>query len=44
MYVLSINKKNNVYHRKPRFYYIKVGFTGITNIYEGFRDESITAW
>ena len=23
---LSINKKNNVYHCKPQFYYIKVGF------------------
>ena len=23
---LSRNKKNNVYPRKPRFYYIKVGF------------------
>ena len=26
---LSRNKKNNVYHCKPQFYYIKVGFKGI---------------
>ena len=26
---LSRNKKNNVYPRKPQFYYIKVGFTGV---------------
>ena len=25
----SRNKKNNVYHRKPQFYYIKVGFKGV---------------
>ena len=25
---LSRNKKNNVYHCKPQFYYIKVGFKG----------------
>ena len=26
---LSRNKKNNVYHCKPKFYYIKVGFKGV---------------
>ena len=26
---LSWNKKNNVYPRKPQFYYIKVGFKGV---------------
>ena len=26
---LSRNKKNNVYPRKPQFYYIKVGFKGV---------------
>ena len=26
---LSRNKKNNVYTRKPKFYYTKVGFTGV---------------
>ena len=26
---LSRNKKNNVYHCKPQFYYIKVGLKGI---------------
>ena len=25
---LSRNKKNNIYHCKPQFYYIKVGFQG----------------
>ena len=28
-YVLSRNKKNNVYPCKPQFYYIKVGFKGV---------------
>ena len=28
VYVLSRNKKNNVYPCKPQFYYIKVGFNG----------------
>ena len=28
IYVLSRNKKNNVYPCKPQFYYIKVGFEG----------------
>ena len=32
IYVLSRNKKNNVYPCKPQFYYIKVGFTGVTII------------
>ena len=27
--LLSRNKKNNVYHCKPQFYYIKVGFKGV---------------
>ena len=27
--LLSRNKKNNVYPRKPQFYYIKVGFKGV---------------
>ena len=26
---LSRNKENNVYHFKPQFYYIKVGFKGV---------------
>ena len=26
---LSRNKQNNVYHCKPQFYYIKVGFKGV---------------
>ena len=26
---LSRNKKKNVYHCKPQFYYIKVGFKGV---------------
>ena len=26
---LCRNKKNNVYHCKPQFYYIKVGFKGV---------------
>ena len=30
---LSKNKKNNVYPCKPPFYYIKVGFKGVKNIY-----------
>ena len=29
IYVLSRNKKNNVYPCKPEFYYIKVGFKGV---------------
>ena len=29
---LSRNKKNNVYPRKPQFYYIKVGFKGVNII------------
>ena len=29
IYVLSRNKKNNVYLFKPQFYYIKVGFKGV---------------
>ena len=29
---LSRNKKNNVYHCKPQFYYMKVGFKGVKNI------------
>ena len=28
----SRNKKNNVYHCKPQFYYIKVGFKGVKTI------------
>ena len=32
IYVLSRNTKNNVYPCKPQFYYIKVGFTGVTII------------
>ena len=30
--VLSRNKKNNVYPCKPQFYYIKVGFKGVSII------------
>ena len=29
IYVLSRNKKHNVYPCKPQFYYIKVGFKGV---------------
>ena len=29
IYVLSSNKKNNVYSCKLKFYYIKVGFKGV---------------
>ena len=29
IYLLSRNKKNNVYPCKPQFYYIKVGFKGV---------------
>ena len=29
IYVLSRNKKNNVYPCKPQFYYMKVGFKGV---------------
>ena len=29
IYVLSRNKKNNVYPCKPQFYYTKVGFKGV---------------
>ena len=29
IYVLSRNKKNNVYTCKPQFFYIKVGFKGV---------------
>ena len=29
LYVLSRNKKNNVYPCKPQFYFIKVGFKGV---------------
>ena len=35
---LSRNKKNNVYPCKPQFYYIKVGFKGVTIIYACFHD------
>ena len=35
---LSRNKKNNVYPRKPQFYYIKVGFKGVKIIQACFRD------
>ena len=30
--ILSRNKKINVYHCKPQFYYIKVGFKGVNII------------
>ena len=36
--LLSRNKKNNVYPCKPQFYYINVGFKGVTIIYACFRD------
>ena len=29
IYVLSRNKKNNVYPYKPQYYYIKMGFEGV---------------
>ena len=40
IYVLSRNKKNNVYPCKPQFYYIKVGFKGVKIIEACFRDET----
>ena len=33
------NKKNNVCHCKPQFYYIKVGFKGVKIIQACFRDD-----
>ena len=38
MYVLSRNKKNNVYTCKPQFYYIKVGFKVVKIILLCFHD------
>ena len=38
MFFSSI-KKNNVYPCKPQFYYIKVGFKGVTIMQACFRDE-----
>ena len=35
----SRNKKNNVYFCKPQFYYVKVGFKGVTIYRYVFRDE-----
>ena len=35
---LSKNENNNVYPRKPQFYYIKVGFKGVKIILACFRD------
>ena len=39
IYVLSRNKKNNVYSCKLQFYYIKVGFKGVRSIKACFRDR-----
>ena len=39
IYVLSKNKKNNVYPSKPQFYYIKVGFKGLKITQACFRNE-----
>ena len=36
---LSRNKNNNVYHCKPQFYYVKVGFKGVIIILACFRDR-----
>ena len=36
---MSRNKKNNVYPRKPQFYYIKVGFKGVKILQVCFRDD-----
>ena len=38
IYVLSRNKKNNVYSCKPQFYYIKVGFKGVNIIQACFHN------
>ena len=38
IYILSRNKKNNVYPCKPQFYYIKVEFKGVKIIQACFRD------
>ena len=37
---LSGNKNYNIYPCKPQFYYIEVGFEGVTIIKVCFRDES----
>ena len=37
---LSRNKKKNVYHCKPQFYFIKVGFKGVKIILACFHDDS----
>ena len=39
---LSRNKKNNAYHCKPQFHYIKVGFKGVKIIQECFRDIDVS--
>ena len=40
IYVLSRNKKNNVYPCKPQFYNMKVGFKGVKIMQACFRDGS----
>ena len=39
----SRNKKNNVYHCKPQFYYIKIGFKGVKIIKACFRDKHLSS-
>ena len=39
-YILSRNKRNNIYPSKPQFYYIKMGFKGVKVIWVCFRDDS----
>ena len=39
---LSRNQKNNIYPCKPQFYYIKVGFKGVSIIYACFRDVNMS--
>ena len=41
MYVLSRNKKNNVYPCKPQFLCIKVGFKGVKIILACFSDVTV---
>ena len=40
---LSRNKKNNVYHCQPQFYYIKVGLRGVKIIQVCSRDAVVGA-
>ena len=41
IYVLSRNKKNNVYPCEPQFYYVTMRFKGVKIIKACFRDECL---